>query len=312
MYQEINQQLEEAQQQIFRRNKLRAMLKELREQQKVLVDKVENTKVTLEQENQDVDKLDDKSLTNMFYTVLGKQGERVEKERREALAAKLKYDQAVKELDQLRQQIRLLEKEAVEYNNSQTVYDSLFAKKKEHMLNSHSGTAEQILQLTQELNQAKNNYSELEEAIRAGKEVCGHLDCAIESLYHAKDWGTWDLIGGGLVSDMMKHSHIDEAKGEVEVIQSKLSQFRTELADVRITNDIHFETDGFGKFADFFFDGLIADWCMQSHIEESKASCEQVLYQVQGVLDKLQGMRTAEKNHTDELLRKINQMIIMA
>ena len=312
MYQEMNQQLEEAQQKVFRRNKLSAMLKELREQQRVLVDRVEELKTLLEKENEDVDKLEAKNLTHLFYSVLGKLGEQVEKERREALAAKLKYEQAVNELEQLRHQIKLLEEEFVEYRDSQRIYDSLFEKKKEHMLNSHSSTGEQILQLTEELNRAKNNQSEIDEAIRAGEAVSSHIDSALKSLDSAEGWGTWDLLGGGLVSDLMKHSHIDEAKGEADVIQRKLSQFRAELADVRIQNDIHFETDGFGKFADFFFDGLIADWCMQSRITESKDSFENVRSQVNSVLAKLSSMKNREKEHIEGLLRRINQMIISA
>ncbi len=312
MYQEINQQLEEAQQQVFRYNKISSTLTELRRQQKELADRVEELKNALEQENEDVDKLEAKSLTHLFYSVLGKLGEQVEMERREALAAKLKYDQAVNELEQLRDQIKLNEEEFVRYRDSQQSYDRLFQKKKEHMLNSHSGTAEQILKLTEELGRAKNNLSEIDEAIRAGEAVCSHIDLAIDSLDSAEGWGTWDLLGGGLVSDLMKHSHIDEAKGEADVIQRKLSQFRAELADVRIQNDIHFETDGFGKFADFFFDGLIADWCMQSRITESKESFENVRRQVNGVLSKLSSMKNIEKNHIEGLQRNINEMIIKA
>ncbi|MDF2906745.1 MAG: hypothetical protein K0R34_2066 [Herbinix sp.] len=312
MYQEINQQLEEAHQQVFRRNKLSAMLEELRGQQKELVKQVEELKSTLDQENEDVEKLEAKSLTHLFYSVLGKLGEQVEKERREALAARLKYDQAVSELEQVMHQITLQEEEFAKYRDSQRTYDSLFEKKKEHMLHSHSSTGEQILQLTQELGVANNNQSEIDEAIRAGEEVSSHINRALKSLDSAEGWGTWDLLGGGLVSDLMKHSHIDEAKGQAEVIQRKLSQFRAELADVRIQNDIHFETDGFGKFADFFFDGLIADWCMQSRITESMGSFENVRRQVDSVLNRLQSMKEAEKAHIAELQRKINDMIINA
>lgn len=312
MYQEINQQLEEAQQRLFRRNKLSAMLEELRGQQKDLTKRVEELKNVLEKENKDVDKLEASSLRHLFYSVLGKIGEQVEAERREALEAKLKYDQAVNELEQLTDQIKLHEEEYVQYRDSQKIYDSLFEKKKAHMLNSHSSTGEQILKLTEELGRAKNNLAEIDEAIRAGESACSHIESALKSLDSAEGWGTWDLLGGGLVSDLMKHSHIDEAKGQAEVIQRKLSQFRAELADVRIQNDIHFETDGFGKFADFFFDGLIADWCMQSRIAESKGSFENVRIQINRVLAKLAGMKSTEQGHIEGLLRKINEMIINA
>lgn len=312
MYQELNQQMEAAQQQIFRRKKLSAMLEELQRQQQELMIRIDELKNTLNKENEDVDKLEHQSISHLFFSVLGKLGEQVEKERMEALAAKLKYDQAVVEMEQLRGRIGLLDEEFARYRDCQRTYDALYEKKKEHMINSHSQTGEQILQMTEEMSRSKNNINEIEEAIQAGNEVLRHIDKALGSLDSAEGWGTWDLLGGGLMSDLMKHSHIDDAKGEADQIQSNLSQFRAELADVRIQNEIHFETDGFGKFADFFFDGLIADWCMQSRITDSKSSIENVKQQVETVLSKLSNMKIIEDVHQKEILGKINMMIINA
>ena len=42
------------------------------------------------------------------------------------------------------------------------------------------------------------------------------LDSVLSSLESAEGWGTWDLLGGGLISDLAKHSHIDDAKVEAE------------------------------------------------------------------------------------------------
>lgn len=180
------------------------------------------------------------------------------------------------------------------------------------MLTSNSQTAEELLLLQERIRVSDNNRKEIEEAINAGQEVLRHIEQALKSLDSAEGWGTWDLLGGGLISDMMKHSHIDDAKEEADVIQRKLSLFRTELADVRIQNEIHFETDGFGKFADFFFDGLIADWCMQSKITDSLDSIENVKRQVDNVMTKLRSMAKMEEAKRRELQRKMNELIIRA
>jgi DNA repair exonuclease SbcCD ATPase subunit len=312
MYQEINQQLETAQQQIFRRKKLNAMLEELHGRQKELADRVQELKNTMEEEQEDVERLEKQSVVHLFYSVLGKLGDQVDKEQKEALAAKLKYEQAAGELEQLNGQVELLEEEFLQYKDCQRVYDSLYEKKKEHMLTSHSRTAEELMLLQEQFRVSDNNRKEIEEAMNAGQEVLRHIEQALNSLDSAEGWGTWDLLGGGLISDMMKHSHIDEAKAEADLIQRKLSQFRTELADVRIQNEIHFETDGFGKFADFFFDGLIADWCMQSRITESAGSIENVKRQVNGVLAKLSSMAGIESARREEMQRKMNVLIIRA
>ncbi|NLL62799.1 MAG: hypothetical protein GX241_00935, partial [Ruminococcaceae bacterium] len=42
----------------------------------------------------------------------------------------------------------------------------------------------------------------------------------------------------------------------------------------------------FVKFADFFFDGLISDWIVQSRIHDSQESVNNVRRDVNNVLDK--------------------------
>jgi hypothetical protein len=309
MYEEINQQLEEAQQQIFRQKKLMTMLEELKKQRLALADKVKELQGILEKENEDVDKLEGKSLAHMFYSVLGKIGEQVEKERKEALAAKLKYDQAVQELEQVNNRIMQQEEELIGYRNCKGLYDSLYEKKKQLIMNAGSATAQQVMELQQQMKESANNLKEIKEAISAGNRVSNYIDRAISSLESAEGWGTWDLIGGGLISDIAKHSHIDDAKLAADGVQQELSNFRTELADVRIQNDIHFEMDGFAKFADFFFDGLIADWCMQSRIEDSLGSVRNVKNQVNEVLRRLEMMEGTEADSVKGLENRINNMI---
>ena len=47
-----------------------------------------------------------------------------------------------------------------------------------------------------------------------------------------RGWATFDLFGGGLISDLAKHGHLDSAQHNVALLQSQLRRFRTELADV--------------------------------------------------------------------------------
>lgn len=309
MYEEINRQLEEAIEKVFRRKKLLSMLEELMAQQKNLKKKLGEHKEILEKENADVDRLEQKNLTHLFYSILGKLGEQEEKERKEALAAALKFDQVTAELTQVEKQMRQLEEEMLLYRNCQSEYDSLYEKKKELLIEAHSEASQKLLDLSAERMALSNNQKELEEAIAAGNEVMTHIDSAIASLDSAEGWGTFDLLGGGLISDLAKHSHIDDAKSEADMIQAKLSGFRTELADIRINNDITFQMDGFGKFADFFFDGLIADWCMQSKIEESMNSVQNVRVQVQEVMSKLDNLKKAEADKIKALEQEINELI---
>ena len=310
MYDEINCKLEEAQQGIFRLKKIDTMLENLQKEKLSLEKKVSEQKDNLEKEDIDVEKLENKSLAHIFHSVLGNLEERIEKERQEALAAKLKYNQGILDLEDVNYQISKLISERVNYNACEYEYNRLYAEKKELLMKADEKTAKRILDSSEKLNNSNNNRKEIEEALSAGRSVISCVDRALKSLDSAAGWGTWDLLGGGLLSDLAKHSHIDDAKGEAEQTQVLLRQFRSELADIKITEDIRIETDGFAKFADFFFDGLIADWCMQSKIHNSQESVTRVKNQVFGVINKLNQLEKQEVLNIESIQNEINELIL--
>lgn len=309
MYTEINKQLEEAQQGVFRLHKIDAMLLHLRKEQQSLAKKTAELKVILIREHLDVVRLEKRSLAAIFHSVLGNLEQRVEKERSEALAAKLKYDQAVSELEDVRQEISTLSAERAQYQDWEYKFHSLYQQKKEMLLKASSRSADMLMAAEEKLDSTKNNLKEILEAIAAGNNVLRALDNAMKSLDSAKNWGVWDLLGGGLLADLAKHSHIDDAKAEVQRVQSLLRRFNTELADVKLSADIAIEIGGFAKFADFFFDGLIADFFMQSKINDSRDTVIRVKAQVQGVLAKLATMEKQELAAIERLKREIEDLV---
>lgn len=312
MLQDINQQLDETRQMVFRYQKLNAMLMELHKQKTSLEKKTDELKALLEKEEVDVQKLEGKSLTNIFYSVLGNLDEKLQKEQQEALAAKLKYDQAVQELEYIKNEINKQSEEMNQYKMADYTYQQLFEKKKQMLLQANSKTANEILSYTEKMKEEEHMLKEIQEAINAGSQVMNHLKNAADSLDSAEGWGTWDMLGGGFLSDMAKHGHIDDAKEEVEYTQRALSRFRTELADIKIDSNISIETDGFAKFADFFFDGLIADWCMQSRINDSQESVREVQNQVERVMSKLNSMEFHLKNDIGQTKKQVITLIEQA
>lgn len=309
---EINEKIEQAQRGIARLHKIDSMLKQLELEQESLRRKESELEVILEKENDDVEKLEHKSIASLFYSILGRLDEHVEKERREALAAKLRYEQAIRDLEDVKSQISKLSSERLEYMECQKEYDLLYSQKRGQLMRENGETAQRILELTDKFNLTKITLKEIKEAISAGNEVLDSLNIVLGSLDSAEGWGTWDLFGGGILSDLAKHSHIDDAKAETENSQRLLRRFKTELTDIRISSDIVIETDGFAKFADFFFDGLIADWFMQSKINESQTSVERVMSQVLSVVDKLEQMKGQEIANLERLEIEISELILKA
>lgn len=126
-----------------------------------------------------------------------------------------------------------------------------------------------MLRLSEQLADAQSDLKELDEAINVGNETLDSLEKVLSSLKSASNWGTWDLLGGRMIATAIKHSRIDEARMSVHRVQQLLRRFQEELAEVEREPDIAIEIGSFATFADYFFDGLIADWVVQSRIESS-------------------------------------------
>jgi|GEM_PF-2239592 len=193
----INEKLEQAQQGVARLIKIDSMIQQLKLEQSKLESKAAELKDILNKENYDVEKIENKSIASVFYSMLGKLEEQVDKERREALAANLKYSQAVKDLEDVKYQITKLSSERLNYVNCQQEYDLLYAEKKEQLMKEPGESAQKILELTGKLNFERINLKEIKEAIIAGRKVLDSLDSTLESLGHAEGWGIWDILGGG-------------------------------------------------------------------------------------------------------------------
>ena len=133
---------------------------------------------------------------------------------------------------------------------------------------------------------------------------------AQSSLDSAEGWGTWDLFGGVLIADLAKHSHLDEAQGSIERLQSQLRQFKTELADVTIYADMQVNVDGFLRFADYFFDGLFADWAVLDKISQSQSQVQRTKGQIESVLSRLDSMLNAVEQEQAQVRNQLDTLVL--
>lgn len=128
---------------------------------------------------------------------------------------------------------------------------------------------------------------EIQEAIQAANHALACLSQADAYLQSAKNWGLFDMLGGGVLTTFFKHSKMDDARYEMERAKRALQDFRKELADVDQRLHLSLEIGDFLTFADYFFDGLIADWLVQSKIQDAKAQVENAIIQVRQIREDL-------------------------
>lgn len=274
-----------------RKRQLEVMTADLRAQKGQLTEKTAELERSKLAEQADVDRLEGHSLAAFFYGVIGKMDEKLTKERAEAYAARVKYDAAARELAAVEEDLERKEAELAQLAGCEARYQETLRRKQEALKESGSPAAGEILRLEQRISGLESQEKEIWEAVSAGQEALATADRILQSLDSADGWATWDLFGGGLIADLAKHDHLDNAQAAVEQLQVQLRRFRTELVDVGdIQADLHVSIDGFLRFADFFFDGLFADWAVMDQISKSQQQVQSTRGQIAQVLSRLEEM----------------------
>ena len=296
------------QEQKQRRVHLESLRSELTKQQRELSEKTINLKAAMVNEQADVDRLERGGLVSMFYELLGSKEKKLEKEQQEAYAARMKYETAVREQGDVESRLRRANEDYSALAACEKEYDSLLAQLLAEIKAGGDVRREQVLGIEQEIGQHNEVIREITEAIAAANEASSAADEVLHHLSDAEGWATWDLFGGGLLSDIAKHSALDAAQNAVNVLQSKLRSFKTELVDVNVEANVQISLDGFLGFADFFFDGFFMDYAVMDHIEKAIAEVRCTKNSIKSVMNILRTMQAEREAKIHTLQERLAQL----
>ncbi|MBQ2720229.1 MAG: hypothetical protein IJF23_01715 [Clostridia bacterium] len=308
----FNDRLAELSAKISRKKQLENMIDHLTSEREMLERKVHALGLVKKDEQDDVDLLESRSLAAFFYAVIGKKNEKLDKEREEAYAAAVKYDAAVRELEAVKDDIWKYKDELSSLHGCEKQYDALLTEKAAVLTSSENETASEIFKCEELISSMQSRKKEIDEAISAGKTALATANSIISSMEDAEGYGTWDVFGGGLIADVLKHGAIDDAQEKIEVLQIQLRRFKTELVDVKIKGDISVGLDSFTKFADHFFDGLFMDLSVLDTIRESLDSVKDTHNQINRVLGKLETMLESTERQIDLCEKERKELILKA
>lgn len=277
---DIDERLGVAKANARQRDKLESMLRSAQKLLREARGKQAKLRETLAKEQSDVDALTGLSITGLFHAVLGSKEALLEKERQELVAAKLRFDQIKETVEDLSEDVRRLKEDLSGFENSDADYERVLGEKESYLSEDDTDVASTLFELAQQIADLTADQKELKDAARAGQSALSAVQDIQGTLASAANWGTLDMFGGGMLTTMAKHSKMDSAKSQARIAQRKLLQFEEELADADQRLQISLQIDGFSKFADYFFDGLIADWVVQSKIRKAKDECSRTTARV--------------------------------
>lgn len=306
---EFDAELKDLRERIARLRRNMVRLETLRGQEAEALADAERLRRVWSAEQKDVEDLGRLSFASIAAKLSGRGEERLEREEAEACAARMKYDAAERQLAEIRQEIAGCEAELRADQGCEARFRQVLEKKREALKLGNSAAAERIIALEERLAELQSRLRELEEARSAGEDVRRRLDQVLASLGSAENWGTWDVIGGGLLTDMMKYSRLDEAQHSMEQMQSALRRYRRELADVAALHIGDFRPDGFTWTLDVLFDNIFFDWSVLEQISNSRDRVEDLRRQV----GRTQGQLNLEFNQVcrerDAVCRELDHLV---
>lgn len=113
------------------------------------------------------------------------------------------------------------------------------------------------------------NELQINQAINLTDQLISELDQAERQLSSARNWGFLDVLGGGFIVDLIKHSKLNNAKISMDRVNYLLQELKRVLGGISMTGDYSMNVGGIATFADFFFDSGIVDVYMTAKIMSS-------------------------------------------
>ena len=127
----------------------------------------------------------------------------------------------------------------------------------------------------------------LESARAAGTRALQSLDEAADQLDSARNWGLLDILGGGILTSLVKRSRLDGASEAVERAQRALEAFARELRDCSGVTGVDLRRSDMLELFDIVFDNSITDLFVQSRIEDAREDVRRARARVQAILAEL-------------------------
>lgn len=263
-------------------------------------------------EESDVDKLEKLTFNNILHTIMGNKQELLKKEKEEYYKAKIKHDEIKDTLEHLKSERETYNTKIEKFGMLKSKLGELLKEKEKILESSGSEISPKLDKINDEMIEIKGNIKECYEAVQAGEMAYSSLSMVEESLNSAKNYGTWDMLGGGLLATSAKHSKIDEAKDGMTEARAKLDRFKRELSDVNMAFNVEINIDSFSKFADYFFDGLFSDMNVQSRINDSLTGVQDAKYRVSDIITGLRRNIESQEKKINTLEESKNDLIANA
>lgn len=309
MQDELDICLRDAHQRALRFDEITASLKQMQFEKEISEQNILKYKAALAGASLELYKSEPKTAS-IFNSIRGTADKRLEMERNNTIAARLRLSRAEKELRELDQIIEDLKAESQRFAGSGEEYEGLYEQKKQNLIAEGGTGAQLVIDLSGGINIAKARLKEIKEAYKACETAISYLSSSKKKLEQAKTWGTIDMMGGKFVASAIKHSHIKSAMSDAGIANAIIRDMNSTAACADIEPETDIKSTGRGRISDIFMDNIVTDTFVQSRIENSLGNVDTVKIKLQSRLCKLTVVQHQVEKDLNDMQAKLDSIIL--
>jgi len=255
---------------------------------------LEERRAALLAEESDVERLEHLSWARVVASLRGRHATDLERETAERDAARFATREAEARLDQAKAEAMAARWSLRELGDTEAAYRAALSSKEEWANRHHPALADDLARIAERRGLLEAERRETREADDAGVRAYQLLVTVSQHLGSAESWSAWDtFMGGGLITDTIKHSRIDDARAELREADRALRVFARELADLNEQTRAALEISVGLELFDVVFDNIFSDWAVLRRIQDAQRGVRETAHDVRRLVDGLR-KRAAE------------------
>ena len=235
-----------------------------------------------EKESQDVERLQKDSFSSFLLRLTRKYEDKLEKEQRDEINAKIEYDRAVTRYEHLMNAKNEL---AGRISALKLEERKFLAKLDDKKDNLSSQDNIRYRQLEDERKIIVSQITEIENALRIAARTKSVAQAIAASLNSAESWATFDVVtkGGGIITHMAKYSHIDAAEKNFNILSHNLRELNDSLKDVQGIKIGNFNEISSGqRTVDFWFNNIFTSLSVKKQVVENAHEMNRLIKTISG------------------------------
>lgn len=301
---------------ILRKRDLETAIKDLSLKRDDLARQVAELEKIKQDEQKDVYKLEKGGVKSFFYGVTGKKGKKLDKEREEARVATKRYEEALYELESLKEQISVKEKEMENLESDEKKYEELIRKKRKQIYESGDSLEEKLSDIEEKLSILKDNQDTIIRTIGTGAQILEETKGIRAVLDRAENSAVVQSAFKPMAFD--KYHQMGEAQNHATTLKNEMEMFGEGLKSVIEDSDMQVNLDSFYQFGNFIFSywvkdtGTIMEVASIERIRASKGNLKLLDNEVKKGIDQLTERQQVNEKEIISLENNLETLIINA